>query len=63
MKITDKQLALESIQRMSDDASLADIAERVRFLAGVQEGLDAADRGEVISHDEVKRQLANWLRQ
>jgi predicted transcriptional regulator len=60
--MTHKQLALESIQRMPDDATLDDIVERVRFLAGVQKGLDAADRGEVISPEEVKRQLATWLK-
>jgi len=59
----DKELALDSIRRMPDEASLKDILERVRFLAAVQEGLDAADRGEVVSHDEVKRQLANWLKE
>jgi predicted transcriptional regulator len=58
----DKQLALESIQRMPDDASLEAIAEQLRFMAGVREGLCAVERGEVVSHEEVKRQLATWLK-
>ena len=59
--ITDKQLALESIGRLPDDVSLNYIVGRVRFLAGIQKGLDAADRGETMSHKEVKRQLAARL--
>ena len=59
--MSDKQLALESIQRLPEDASLDTIAERVEFLAAVRKGLDAVERGEVVSHEEVKRQLATWL--
>jgi predicted transcriptional regulator len=59
--MTDKQLAVESIQRMPEEASLGDLAERVRFLAGVREGLDAVERGEIVSHEGVKGQLATWL--
>jgi predicted transcriptional regulator len=59
--MSDKQLVLDSIERLPDDASLDVIAERVEFLAAVRKGLDQIDRGQTISHDEVKRQLATWL--
>ena len=59
--MSDKQLALESIQRLPDDASLETIAERLEFLAAIRKGLDAVERGETVSHEEVKRQLAAWL--
>jgi predicted transcriptional regulator len=59
--MSDKQLALESIQRLPDDASMETILERLRFMAGIREGLDAAERGETVSVEEVKRQLATWL--
>ena len=59
--MSDKQLALDSIERMPEDASLDVIAERVEFLAAVRKGLDQIERGETIPHDEVKRQLASWL--
>jgi predicted transcriptional regulator len=51
----------ESIQRLPDDASLDVIAEQMEFLAGIRKGLDQIDRGETVSHEEVKRQLATWL--
>ena len=57
--MSDKQLALDSIQRLPEDASLDVIAERVEFLAAVRKGLDQIERGQTIPHDEVKRQFAN----
>jgi len=59
--MSDKQLALESIQRLPDDASLDVIAERLEFLAGIRKGLTQIERGETVPHEEVKRQLAAWL--
>ena len=59
--MSDKQLALDSIQRLPADASLESIAARLEFLAGIRKGLDQIERGETVPHDEVKRQLATWL--
>ena len=59
--MSDKQIALESIQRLPEDISLNAIAERLEFLAGIRKGLDQIERGETVPHEEVKRQLATWL--
>lgn len=59
--MTQKELVLDAISELPDEASLDDIAERVEFLAAVQKGLDQLDRGEGIPHEDVKRQLATWL--
>jgi len=59
--MSDKQLVLESIERLPADASLEDIAERVEFLAAIQKGLVQVERGQTVPHEEVKRQLASWL--
>jgi len=59
--MTQKQIALDTISEVPDDASLADIADRMDFLAAIQRGFDQLDRGEGIPHEEVKRQLATWL--
>ena len=59
--MSDKQLVLDSIERLPENASLDVIAERVEFLAAVRKGLDQIERGQTIPHDEVKRQLASWL--
>ena len=60
-RMSDKQLALESIQRLPEDASLDAIAERLEFLAAIRKGLSQIERGETVSQEEVKRQLAKWL--
>jgi predicted transcriptional regulator len=59
--MTEKEIALETIRALPDNCSLAEIAERIEFMAGVQKGLDQLDRGEGIPHEEVKKQLASWL--
>lgn len=59
--MSDKQIALDSIERLPDDASIETIAERMEFLAAIRKGLDQIERGQTVPHDEVKRQLATWL--
>jgi predicted transcriptional regulator len=59
--MTQKQLVLNAINELPDDAPLSEIVERIEFLAAVQKGLDQLDQGAGIPHDEVKRQLASWL--
>jgi predicted transcriptional regulator len=59
--MSDKQLVLDSIERLPESASLDVIAERVDFLAAIRKGLDQIERGETVPHEEVKRQLATWL--
>jgi len=59
--MTQKELVLDSVSELPDDASLTEIAERVDFLAAIQKGLDQFDRGEGIPHEEMKRELASWL--
>ena len=59
--MSDKELALDSIQRLPADAKLETIAERLEFLAAIRKGFDEIERGETVPHEEVKRQLAAWL--
>jgi predicted transcriptional regulator len=59
--MSDKQVALETIQRMPETASLDEITRRLEFLAAVQKGLDQIERGDVVPHERVKKELAAWL--
>ena len=59
--MTQKEMVLDAIRVLPDDASVRDIADRLEFLAAIQAGLDELDRGEGIPHEEVKKQLASWL--
>jgi predicted transcriptional regulator len=59
--MSDKELALDSIRRLPEDARLETIAERLEFLAAIRKGVEQIERGETVPHEEVKRQLAAWL--
>ena len=59
------QLQALSLEDLMREAIQRQVDYDVRFAAAVQEGLDAADRGEVIPHEEVvarmKRRHSEWL--
>ena len=59
--MSQKELVIEAIQELPDDASMEQITDRVDFIAAIQKGIDDIDRGNVIPHKEVKKQLAAWL--
>lgn len=52
-----KQLIREAVERLPDDATIEDAMERLYFLAKIERGLAAADRGETVSHAEARRRL------
>jgi predicted transcriptional regulator len=40
---------------------MEEISHRLEFLTAIRNGLDQIERGEVVPHEEVKKQLATWL--
>jgi predicted transcriptional regulator len=54
---TAKMRALEALRGLPDDATLEDAIERLCFIAKVEEGLRQSEAGELIPHEEVKKQL------
>jgi predicted transcriptional regulator len=59
--MSDKQLIIEAVQRMSESASLDEISEAISILAAIRRGEASADAGRVLTHDEVKRRSATWI--
>ena len=57
---TPKQQLSELLDRLPDDASMDTLLYEMYFVASVRRGLEQAERGEGISHDEVERRLARW---
>ena len=57
-----KQAALKIIESMPDDASLEDIMYQLYFRQRVDRGLKEVDEDQTVSHDEVRRSVAEWLR-
>ena len=55
--MTEKQHALDAVQRLPEDATLEDTIERLCFIAKAQKGLRELDAGQGISHEDAKRRI------
>jgi predicted transcriptional regulator len=54
---TVKQRAIEAIRSLPEDATIEDAIERLCFIAKVEEGLRQSEAGELIPHEEIKKQF------
>ena len=45
---------VRAIQELPEDATVEDAIERLYFLAKIERGLQEAEAGDTLSHDEVK---------
>ena len=52
--MTTKEKVLKAVQSLPDDAPIEDAMERLLFLAKIEKGLEQANAGETISHDQVR---------
>ncbi len=59
--MSDRQLVLEAVQKMPDEASLKEILDELALLASVKEGLTQSELGEGIPHEEVAKMLDRWI--
>ena len=57
-----KQQILRAIEALPEDANVEDALDRLYLLYKVERGLHQADRGKLISEDEVRQRMAKWLR-
>jgi predicted transcriptional regulator len=54
---TVKQRAIEAIRSLPESATFEDAIERLCFIAKVEEGLRQSEAGDLIPHEEVKKQF------
>ena len=59
--MTVKEQAMLSLQQLPADATWSDVFERMQMLAAIDKGLQDVDAGRVVSHEEVKKHLREWL--
>ncbi|CAN5894898.1 hypothetical protein BH11GEM1_BH11GEM1_32080 [soil metagenome] len=50
-----KQLLREVVEHLPEDATVEDAMDRLYLLAKVARGLEAADRGDVMSQEDARR--------
>ncbi len=60
--MTAKQRVLQTVQQLPDDVSIEDVMERLLVLAKIERGIAQADRGETISHQDVRNRMEKWLK-
>lgn len=57
-----KQQILKAIEDLPEEACVEDALDRLYLLYKVERGIRQADRGELITHDEVRQRMAKWLK-
>lgn len=55
-----KQEALETIGKLPEDTDMDEIMYRLYVLDKVRKGQEAVERGQVISSEELKREIDTW---
>jgi predicted transcriptional regulator len=60
--MTDKQRAIETIERLPESATLEDILAELYFRQKVERGLADAQQGRTVPHEQAKQRLSPWLR-
>ncbi len=56
------QQILKAMEELAADADVEDALDRHYLLYKVERGLRQADRGELISQEEVRQRIAKWLK-
>jgi predicted transcriptional regulator len=59
--MTDKEIVIDLLRRLPEDASLKTISEEVAILAAIRRGETAAAAGRVVAHAEVKSRSSGWI--
>ena len=53
---------MKAIQDLPDDAEIGDALDRLYLLYKVEKGIRQADRGELLSQEEVLARMSKWLK-
>ena len=59
--MSNREIAIDLIQKLPEDASLLDIAREIEFVAGVREGFDQIERGEGVPAEKVRKMIPAWI--
>lgn len=62
MQSTSLKSKMESVIRdLPENASIEDAMEKLFFLYKIEKGIEQADAGLTVSHEEAKLRLGKWL--
>jgi predicted transcriptional regulator len=54
---TAKQRVLDAVKKLPEDATVEEAMERLYFLAKVERGLEDAEAGRTVPHEEIRRRF------
>jgi len=57
----DKQVAIETINHLTEDASMEQIAEELQIMAALRKGKEDVKAGRTKSHAEVEKMVEAWI--
>ncbi len=57
-----KEFVIQILDSLPDDCSVEDIQYELYVRQAIQKGEDAAEKGQALGHEEVIREMAEWLR-
>ena len=60
--MTTKEKVVQAVQDLPDDASYEDAMERLVFRAKIEKGVQQANSGQTIPHQQVKERMEKWLK-
>ncbi len=56
-----KELAIKTIEDLPESATWEDIEEKIRFISGVEKGMNSLDEGKGFPIDEVEAMIEEWV--
>lgn len=59
--MSNREIAIDLIQKLPESASLHDIAREIEFVAGVREGFEQTNRGEGVAAEEIRKLVPSWI--
>ncbi len=57
-----KQATLQLVERLEEDVTFEDIIYELYVLEKIQRGMQDAEEGRVVSHEEAEQRLSRWLK-
>jgi predicted transcriptional regulator len=57
---TVKYQVLKAVEEMPQNVTFEEVMERLYFLYKVNQGLQQVDAGNIVSHEEAKKQIKTW---
>jgi len=59
--MSNREIAIDLIRKLPENASLHEIAREIEFVAGVREGFEQMERGEGVPAEEVRQMFPSWI--